>query len=285
MYLPSDALLYWTKEVGDRVREATSSCTLFIDGEYWMFYTGDGIRLAKSRDGLSFKDQGTVISSEKRGVASNPAVFKTMDGRYRMLYEVEEEGGMSWVGGFWRSIPGNRRLYSAVSDDLINWSREEGVRFQDYSDSGKPGELFTSVPEVIRLDDRTLRMYYTTGLYSSTALSFDDGLTWVKESDIRFGGMVVLDLEIVRLPEGAYKLFFVTASDPEFSRQWVKSASSADGVNFTVDYGDRVIPSTGNSNVVDPDVVRLRDGRYRMYYGESKGPLGGFSIKSAVSRL
>ncbi len=112
-------------------------------------------------------------------MVSNPAVFETKDGKYRMIYE-----GSKWAkdekGGHYQT---ERRLYSANSDDGLTWVSEQGVRFQDTGD-GKPGELFTSVPDIIRLPDNRLRMYYTRGATSATALSDDDGLTWIKETNL-----------------------------------------------------------------------------------------------------
>jgi hypothetical protein len=49
-----------------------------------------------------------------------------------------------------------------------------------------------------------------------------------------------------------------------------------------MDEGKRVQPSVGNDMIVDPDVVKLPDGRYRMYYGESSKGMS-FRINSAIS--
>jgi hypothetical protein len=174
----------------------------------------------------------------------------------------------------------DRKLYSAISTDSLAWT-VEGVRFQDEGD-GKPGELFTSVPDIIRLDDGRLRMYYTRGATSAIAISDDDGMTWTKEKNLDLKRIAV-DPDVVVLDDGTYKLFFTTF-DSEWGKgeQYVMSASSTDGINFVVDEGKRIQPNLGNNMVVDPDVVKLPDGKYRMYYGETGNGMT-FKINSAIS--
>lgn len=259
-------LLSWQKESGIRI-SGISSSTIFLDNQYWMYYTRDGIELAKSFDGLNFAYVKKVIDAKDvKGVdmVTNPAVFETNDGKYRMIYEgcrwaEDEKGGRYQI---------DRKLYSAVSNDGVMWTVEEGTRFQDVGD-GKPGELFASVPDVIRLSDGRLRMYYTRGATSAAALSNDEGLSWTKETNLKLR-KVAIDPDIVWFDEGSYKLFFTTFAD-EFGigDQWVTSASSTDGVNFVLDETKLIEPSTSGGLITDPDVIKI-DGSYRMYYGEFK---------------
>ncbi len=271
--LPSFKLLSWTKE--GMVVDGVSSCTIIKDNEYWIYYTGKGIQIAKSSDGLNFIPMGTAVdvkdSKEKLDMVTNPSIFKTKDGKYRMLFE----------GSIMTDNKNDRKLYSAVSSDGLLWMVEEGVRFQDEGD-GKPGELFTSVPDIIRLDDENLRMYYTRGITSAIAISDDEGISWVKEKNLELE-RIVIDPDIVRLDDGNYKLFF-TSFDSEFGKgeQYVMSASSIDGTNFVLDEDKRIRPNPENDMVVDPDIIQLPDGRYRMYYGESSNGML-FKIYSAVS--
>ena len=268
----SSKLLSWTKEEGTRV-DGVSSCTMIKDNEYWMYYTGKDIELAISSDGLNFIKKGTVIDmKDVEGVdmVTNPSVFMTKDGKYRMIFE----------GSKMTENKNDRKLYSAISTDGLVWT-VEGVRFQDEGD-GKPGEIFTSVPDIIRLDDERLRMYYTRGATSAIAISDDDGMTWTKEKNLDLKRIAV-DPDVVRLDDGTYKLFFTTF-DSEWGKgeQYVMSASSTDGINFVIDEGKRIGPGPGYDMVVDPDIIKLRDGRYRMYYGESNKGMT-FRINSAVS--
>ena len=109
------------------------------------------------------------------------------------------------------------------------WIVEDDIIFQDIGD-GKPGELFTSVPDVIRLTDGRLRMYYTRGATSATALSSDDGLTWSKETNLKLA-KIALDPKVIQLVNGSYILLFTTFAD-EFGvgEQWITIATSTDGL-------------------------------------------------------
>jgi predicted GH43/DUF377 family glycosyl hydrolase len=273
-------LMKWTKEDGIRT-SGVSSSTILKDNEYRMYYTWDGIELATSTDGLNFVNRENVIKNGPTGseqeMVTNPTVFELSDGKYRMIYEgsrwAEDETGKRYQT--------NRKLYSAISSDGKKWTKEDGVRFWDYGD-GKPGEIFTSVPDVIRLPDGRLRMYYTRGATSATALSSDEGLTWTKEIELKFR-KIVIDLDIVQLNGGGYKLFFTTFED-EFGigEQWVMSASSLDGINFAVDEGKLIEPSTSGGLVTDPDVIKI-DGGYRMYYSEFRKGEVESNIMSAFS--
>lgn len=263
----------WTKESGVRIG-GVSSCTIIKNNEYWMYYTGRDIELAKSSDGLNFVYLGTIIDvKDINGVdmVTNPSVFKTKDGKYRMIFE----------GSRMFHDKNDRKLYSAISSDGLIWAIEEGVRFQDVGD-GKPDEIFTSVPDIIRLQDGGLRMYYTRGATSATALSNDEGLTWTKETNLKLR-KVAIDLDIVLLNDSTYKLFFTTFED-EFGvgDQWVMSASSTDGINFVVDEGKLIEPNTSGGLVTDPDVIKIDNG-YRMYYGEFKKGENEPNIMSAFS--
>lgn len=277
---PAPKLLSWQKETGIKASSAVSSCTVFRDNQYWMYYTGiGGIYFARSSDGLNFQGYGEVVVNGPFGseqeMVTNPAVFQLKNGKYRVIYEGSKNQ---------QSV---RKLYSAVSDDGLRWTKEDGVRLEDSIVENKKGIsqgiIFTSVPDIIRLDNDCLRMYYTVIDESRIAESCDEGLIWQKKGEIMFDVYpeVVQDPDIIRLENGKYKLFFST-QDFDRTRQWILSAESDDGINFKIDLGERLNPSLGNKRVVDPDVVKLPDGKYRMYFGESSS-WDNFDIFSAIS--
>jgi hypothetical protein len=281
-------LLNWTREPGVRIEHGVSSATLMMNTTYIMYYTAQGICMATSPDGLAFTLNGTVVDVDEPGsgqeMISNSAIIKLQNGSYRMIYE-----GSRWTEYFdqkaqqMRRSQIDRKLYSAFSSDGFSWKKEEGVRFQDHGD-GDPTEYFTSVPDIIRLDNGDLRMYYTRGTTSATALSPDEGITWTKEQNLNLGRIVV-DCDIIRLPDKTYKLFF-TSFDSEFGvgEQYVMSASSSDGLNFTLDPGKRLEPSSESTPLYDPDIILLPDGSYRMYCSEAQLD-GSTRIFSATSSL
>ncbi len=261
-------LLKWKKE-GLRIQNGVSPFIIIKDNEYYMYYPNKDIMLAKSKNGLNF-DKGRIVLEEKDYdfMISNPAVIKLKNGKYRMFYERQNMEGIR-----------HRVVYSAISNDGEKWEIE-GERFFDYGD-GKPDEKFTSVPDIIRLDDGTLRMYYCRGISSAIAESKDEGLTWKKIKNIDLD-VYVLDQDIVRLEDGTYKLFFCTTDDPTLKKQWIALANSKDGINFELEEEKLLMPDPAYNNIVDPEVIKIND-KYRMYYGQAKDPKFGFSIMSAVT--
>jgi hypothetical protein len=279
---PTPKLLSWQKEAGFRIPDAISSSTILLDGQYRMYYTRSGIELAISGDGIGFAQKGSVLMDGGPGsgqeMVTNPAVFRTGDGRYRMIYEGSQEENTV------------RKLYSAVSADGLEWDKEEGVRLEDdifYSDPKKGASgivTFASVPDVIRLGDGCLRMYYAAIDEIRAAKSCDDGLTWEKEGKVMFDiyPEVAQDPDIIMLEDGTYKLFF-SAQNPERTEGWIAGASSEDGINFKVE-GKMIGPSAGVTHAMDADAIKLPDGRYRLYYSEGNLPHPEPNILSAVSQ-
>lgn len=280
--LPTSELLSWQKEDSIRIPNAISSSTIFRGNQYWMYYTGDGIELAISNDGINFILKGDVVRDDGPGsdqeMVTNPTVFQTEDGKYRVIYEGSQD--MNTV----------RKLYSAVSDDGLKWVKEDGVRLEDdifYSDPKKGASgtvIFASVPDVIRLGDNCLRIYYAVIDEIRTAKSCDEGLTWQKEGKIIFDVHpdVAQDPDIIQLEDGTYKLFF-SAQNFERTKGWIESASSEDGINFKAE-GKIIEPSIEVTHAMDTDAIRLPNGRYRLYYSEGNLPYPKPNILSAISQ-
>lgn len=104
---------------------------------------------------------------------------------------------------------------------------------------------------------------------------------WTKEAGIRVAdGSVPY---VYRLEDGSLRLLFC-------GRGGILSARSTDGLNFTPEPGVRLAPAGGpgdpESIVCDASVVRLADGRHRLYYKGANGPGGpGQSIHRVFSAL
>ena len=253
-----------------------------------MFYSRENeIRIALSDRGLSYADNGTVLSGGVQGqrAIANPCVYRLLNGSYRMIYEGVDQGGMEWIESMWKRLPAEQRFYSAISDDLFNWVKEPDVRFQDYEDSDDPYKLYVADPEVIRLPNNTLRMYYSTGRWLRTALSFDDGSNWHRESRIVFGNTILSDPKSFILPERVYKLYFTSKNMDNDTASVILSASSRDGKSFKLDQGIRIVPERDSDIASDPDIVRMKDGRYRMYYSQARRNYSRYKIKSVVGFL
>ena len=145
------------------------------------------------------------------------------------------------------------------------WTVEPGVRLED-----------ATVPNVYRMEDGRIRMYYggQGGILSAVS---DDGLTFSKESGVRVpsgsqGGleMIVSDPTIVRLNDGRVRIYYKGATGPGGPRQSVHSVFSAisnDGLLFEKE-GIRInseqTPDRGWASV--PEAIVLPNGRVRLYY-------------------
>lgn len=265
-------LLEWTKE--GKLFPGISSSTIRVGGEYRMYYTADGIKLATSGDGLHFTESGQVLGPEyPEMMISNPAVVALRTGGYRMFFEGR--------------IGEDRRLYSAFSSDGLSWETEDGVRYEDFGD-GKPGEIFVSVPDVIEING-SLYLYYTRGISLAAAISEDQGMTWTKLRNIELGNIsVAMDPDMVKLGDG-YKLFFTTADTPDLGdskKFWILSASSSNGLDFRLDPGIRLEPDIGKKIVSDIDIIVLNDSSYRAYYSQASDfSFMDAELHSAVSFL
>jgi len=254
--------LTWT---GDDDGTTTSTCTIVLPGNtYRMYNPGIGVR--SSNDGLTWPDSTNTNINEMG--ATNPAVITLKDGTYLMIYGVQQH-----TGG-----PPTERQYRAISTDGISFTKYPADAAVLTGDNGDND--FVSVPDLIYIDDNTLRLYYVSNSLSShihTATSIDDGLTWTKEGQISITGGPIgqqdVDPDIIKLADGTYRLFFATSpvGETELGDLRIRSAVSTDGRNFTLESGSRITPSPSEPNtiVIDPDTVLLpgTTDKYRFYYG------------------
>lgn len=95
--------------------------------------------------------------------------------------------------------------------------------------------------------------------------------------------------EVVRLSDGKYRLYYGWAKPDQPTA--IKSALSTDGKTWTVESGYRLQGSSDTTDreyvVSGPSLVRLPDGRWRMYYQSSpqieQGKPPAFHVRSAIS--
>ena len=222
-------------------------------GGYRMYYMGQGMSSAFSSDGVSWTvDPGTrlgPVPNDAVTFVSNPWVFLTRDGSYRMIYEG-------------RDAAGNRRLYSAISSDSLYFTRESQVMAGASVDTNRSGTMFLSVPAGLRLPDGSLRMYYVSdGADTRSAVSADDGLTWTPDAGTRL--FQAVDPVVYADGSGYSVIYTDFAVAMRTKRLFI--GTSSDGLNFTL--ADSPIVSVTNStyNVVDPEVITI-GGAKRLYF-------------------
>lgn len=155
---------------------------------------------------------------------------------------------------------------------LLVWVKEPGIRL-DLDASDPPGTVGLHTPYVYRFPDGTYRMYYDTfgaeprEMRSAASV---DGTTWTREPGVRlsaedvgsdsFGHAHIVDFS------GLYRMYYETLSD-------IESATSKDGLNWTVEPGPRLFGGR------DPFVVQTASG-YRMYF---RTPGAVHTLESATS--
>ena len=219
--------------------------------------------------GVNWSKDAFIAIDLDRGLDSTkiltPNVVRMDDG-YRMYYT-----------GNGPARPGtNGYILSAYSSDAETWTKDEGIRV----DACEPhGSLRTLCPDVIPLADDGYRMYFEARRPDRptvilSALSAD-GLQWEVEPGVRFGD----DEWSYGAPRCIYidsssscRLYFHRYTYPMKSGldagNVIISAVSIDGLDFEEEPGTRIAQETDREtySVYAPEILRLGDGSYRMYY-------------------
>lgn len=150
------------------------------------------------------------------------------------------------------------QVFFSISSDGLNWG---------------PATLLAdkaSVPDVLRTSQGVYWAYWVdfsnfTGLHTeklSVAYSVD-GTTWEKLGTVQFsnlGSIVPVDPDVIELPDGRLRMYFYDITQNRGEHP-IYSAVSSDGLNYDLEPGVRF----KLERIFDPDVIRLADGRYRMY--------------------
>ncbi len=218
-----------------------------------------------------------------------PNVIRQGDG-YRMYYT-----------GYGSAKTGNDvagYILSAWSDDGLHWVKDVGVRidvFEPYAN------FWTLCPDVIPLPDGRWRMYFEARSKDRPTVILSaistDGLQWQPEPEVRvsnptwsFGSPRCIYFPNPNDPEHFYyRLYFHHYSYPMRSgldaKNHIISAISEDGLNFFIEPGVRIAQESAEREsyaVYAPEVIRLKDNTYRMYYSGWGNDIRG-GIFSAIS--
>lgn len=242
-----------------------------------MYFQKDGkVVYADSKDATTF---GTPISTGIGEVAqgdfpsgkfiSNPAVLKIADSNWIMVYE-ESTGPLSQTMSQQQDPPGpknQRNLLLATSTDGKSF-KDAGIAI----DSSKDDDFFASVPDLVKTPDGKIRMYYVCGGTKVCSAASLDGKTWVKEAGARAEDKAV-DPDVL-LKGSQWVMYFSTLTGD--NNRFYKAVSS-DGLKWTKE-SEVLKPDSPNAAIVDPDVVEISPGKWRMFFGEmanGEGQMGG----------
>jgi predicted GH43/DUF377 family glycosyl hydrolase len=222
-----------------------------------------------SSDGLNFqKEEGYRLT----GVFMQ-FIVKLPDGRFR-LYYTDQTGEPS--------APGARAIMSAISEDGLSFTIEDGDRLTytgtGYELSGIRGS------KILQLNNGSYRMYYhgigeKIGEYEHwrvlSAVS-EDGLNWTREEGVRLDPSDLCgyttrigNVAPFITSDNIYHLYVsALVCDGGDAVQGIFDATSTDGLTFTVNSTPVITGYVTESNNVEPEdpAVIMTDNGLRMYF-------------------
>ncbi len=216
------------------------------------FFYG-GYRIGLNQAVTTFPEPEEVWAKEP-GVridgATAPSVVRLADGTWRIYYTVKEG------------------IVSALSQDGVQWVKDEGVRLENKSKGSD--QALVSGPTLFTLKDGGFRMLYegsdakqnTFAIFSALST---DGLVWTREKGVRltdknqFGQAIAASPNVVRTAQGELFCYYGDGNT-------VKAAISKDqGVTWS----KRTLTGFPQASV-DPSVIIMTDGVWRMYFAVSE---------------
>ncbi len=284
--------LTFTPEPGVRI-EAGAIPRALIDSAtgtvYLRYHKGHDKLTATSTDGLNF-GAGEPASGQPSPLAV-------------LLPKPAADGQATWRTYRWtgNSVPGNigkdkgpkeGAFVSNSSTDGIHFSKDDGVRFDPpatenvgvftsfVTAKGRVGLMYIGD---LATTDANVRLAYSTDNGESFSLFTDNPLGDKGKHD---QGLNQRDPIATVLPDGRIRIFTMVQGGKQAPRPGVRAVgfihsflSTDDGDSFVAEKGVRLSPSDFKEfdvwSLNDPCVVRLPDGRFRMYVAAmiTEGPI------------
>lgn len=214
----------------------------FVDFSTLLGPGQENISVVASEDGgksWQEKQQIMVKNKPNKGAAVDPSVAQLPDSTLRLYFF-----GSETTSGDPASVPGAHKVYSAISQDGVNFLVEEGTRFAT--------ENLTD-PEVISYKNQWY-MYYSIGPSFGLATS-QDGLAFQKKTI--FGG------NLGGVPGALVTGTGVTAFACGIGG--LGMATSSDGTSFQK-VKDDIFDHQIRAIVCDPAAIQTSDGTFLMVY-------------------
>ena len=280
----------WTIKPGIVRADTTSTSSVILpDGRIRTYMLVEGVIVfADSRDGLDLSDitktniAGTGKPADTQSFVSNPSVLLRGDGKFLMVYEASDYPPPDQK---------DRILYAAISDDGINFRVIGPLPSSKLDISPGRGTLFQSVPDMVKLPNGTIRLYYVANGSSIASMHSDDmGLTWYQDKGYRLKGghnqAAYVDPDIV-VHEGGGFTMYIAYGDFKgncggLGCQRLVAAYSNDGINFDLDIRPVLDVGDEDTAYLDPDVYQDAKGNWYMLYGEKKSSGQNINLRVAI---
>ena len=158
---------------------------------------------------------------------------------------------------------------AAIDDNAYTWSNPNLVITYGLMGFSTSGAVRAGVNSSAFIDKSgKIRMIFQGGTPAETkwsATSADSGSTWVVDSGFRWPTTIDSSLghiSVTTAPEGGFRAYVR-------NERGISSVYSSDGQTWTAESGIRIAPSAfGLSKLDGGSVIRLPDGRYRMFIGD-----------------
>jgi hypothetical protein len=229
-FIKDTTLLFFPASVPGAVMDTNE--TIFLYYVYATQSTTEVLNFATSTDGANFTSPQPINltgSSVIKRVDPNPVLLP--DGRIRLYYiDLDPQPP--------------KDVHSAISSDGINFTEEAGIRFTKNN---------ITDPDVFMLTDSSWVMFVSKGTTLVRATS-SDGLTFTEDPTFIWNNGAVCSTFL--FPGGIFRTYYCGGG--------IKSATSTDGYNLSVESGIRIQPGA-NESVCDPTMVHLGS-TYIMYY-------------------
>jgi len=236
----------WTKENRLIIDHASvPHPTQLANGSIVVYYVNgsiDTFDCSITEDGINYKYGDCKLFNYTTQKAWDPYVIKLDNGKYRLFFFGPEQGGPGQLPQM-----ASNKIYSALSDDGINFYQESGIRFQ-HNEITDPAVIFV---------DGVWKMYLAKGPGVLIATS-SDGYSFTKVGEYNTQGSVP---DILKLDDGSLLLFICRNGISYMTPPEISGSTNTLGVAISVDQG---------YITCDPGIVRLANENYVMYYKKQR---------------
>ncbi len=230
--------LTWTDE-GDRgLTGGWPRVVQLADGRYRIYFGNAGqIGIAVSSDGLTWQEETfSGITFTDQNACSGVDIVTLPDGSFRLYYSESMPSEQY-------TMTGTANILSAVSQDGLAWEKEPGIRLE-YTKCSSP---FVQHPRIIKLDDRSYKMFVWNANQQIWSALSSDGINW---TDVKSEFVMGADPDILVLPDGTTRMYTdmynpgMFGSGKDSQRMWIYTWGAQ---SFTLTIPDQMMVRAGRT--------------------------------------